>query len=331
MGFIANLQAREAQRVAAEEQAQYDLGQQRTRALLGEQKAQAREDFMPLLRQLPTTAAAALGPLLTSNDPTIQAQGMQQLQEYQGRNTPGYRQGLAANEQSMANAKAAEGRAAGLYPGQLTSQRLGIQGQQQSLAAGQMAMTAAEQALLKPPDAATAFKAETGLDLPKDFMVVRNPYTKTNQAVPMPNTTLYNQGADEMAKQEGAVRSLNQFLASVDQAGASGTEYIGPLAKEIKKRRYDAMAALRAAGNLGTPTGGEQAMVDELLPDPTGLWRNMYGAETNLLTGGMGSDLFKQNIISPYVAMRDDAQRKLEDLRKRYHYIPATPGLIPGQ
>ena len=61
----------------ADEQAAYDLNKQRAEGLLGEQKAQARQDFMPLLRQLPTTAAAALGPLLTSNDPTIQAQGMQ--------------------------------------------------------------------------------------------------------------------------------------------------------------------------------------------------------------------------------------------------------------
>ena len=269
----------------------------------------------------------ALGVQQAANvlDPAYQ-QGQQlgalQIEGQQGANRVGaLREAFIPTEQQFARDQAGYAAAQDRRLGAESGQRLKL---------NDLALQAAMAPPARPTEA-EAFKAETGLDLPKDFMVVRNPYTKVNQAVPMPNTSLYNAAADEIAKQQAAVTSLTQFLFTMDQAGASGTEYIGPLAKELKKRRYDVMAALRLSGNLGTPTGGEQKMVDDLLPDPTNEWRNMYGAEVNVLTGGLGSEYFKRNITAPYEAMRSDAEAKLKALQERYHYIPVTPGVVAGR
>ena len=284
-------------------------------------------DAAAAVRLMQNPGSRGIGNQLATNvmDPAWQ-------QQQQNAQDQGY-----ATRQGMDMAASEEARRNQAFPGQMTIQGQTIAGNnlsqrltRQQLQAGNLAL---QNAMLPPapPTEAEAFKAETGLDLPKDFMVVRNPYTKVNQAVPMPNTSLYNAAADEIAKQQAAVTSLTQFLFTMDQAGASGTEYIGPLAKELKKRRYDVMAALRLSGNLGTPTGGEQKMVDDLLPDPTNEWRNMYGAEVNVLTGGLGSEYFKRNITAPYEAMRSDAEAKLKALQERYHYIPVTPGVVAGR
>jgi len=60
----------------------------------GKREGVRRDEVRNLLQQLPTSAAAALGPLLTSSDPRQQAFGQQQLQEFQRRRSPEAQQGL---------------------------------------------------------------------------------------------------------------------------------------------------------------------------------------------------------------------------------------------
>ena len=97
----------------------------------------------PLMRQLPTTVAAAIGPQITSNDPALQAQGQGLLAEYLRRNSPQARQELdnarlSGQSQRLTNTlnviqsrqeQEAADRAAQLFPGQQEYQRLQIQGQ----------------------------------------------------------------------------------------------------------------------------------------------------------------------------------------------------------
>jgi hypothetical protein len=59
---------------------------------LAMQRSQAA--LQPLMRGLPTTAAAVLGPMLTSDDPRLQQLGAQQLQEYQARRAPAAEKGV---------------------------------------------------------------------------------------------------------------------------------------------------------------------------------------------------------------------------------------------
>jgi len=92
----------------------------------------------PLMRQLPTTVAAALGPQLTSNDPNLQRQGQGLLAEYLRRASPEVRQSLESarlNDQSQRFGNTLQGRAdqraqqaadqqAAMFPGQQQEQGL---------------------------------------------------------------------------------------------------------------------------------------------------------------------------------------------------------------
>lgn len=109
-----------------------------------ERRVQERVSALtPLMRQLPTTVAAAIGPQITSNDPALQQQGQGLLAEYLRRNSPETRQGLESArlaDQSRRFDNTLRGRAeqraqqaadqqAAMFPGQQQLQGLQIQGQ----------------------------------------------------------------------------------------------------------------------------------------------------------------------------------------------------------
>lgn len=296
--------------------------------------------LQPMLRQMPTTVAAALGPQLTSNDPAIQAQGQGLLAEYLRRNSPAARQGLEQGAADLANtrqagtyaanadarAQAEADRQARMFPGQLTQQQLGIQGQRLSNQ-GQQIQNQRAMTPPPPPTDAQIFEQVAGYPLPKDYVAALNPTTGNLEPVPAPNTPQAQRAQLEVEAAEKVQRTVTRFLALADAVGPTGTEMIGPAAAQLKKAREDVITAWREQAALGTPTGGELARIEDILPDPTNPFRNYYAGLGAVASIGMGADYIKQTMLAPYMDMLETSNQDLKVKRKRNWWVAPTPGV----
>ena len=256
-GHSNDRDARLRKQAIADEQMQYDLNKQRASALLGEQQAQGRQDYMPLLRQLPTTAAAALGPMLTSQDPRIQAMGQQQLQEYQRRGSPETQQQMAGNQLVQTNAATDQSQKNALFPGQLAGQQMAAQEHalrmqltQQQIEAGQMAMEAAQVAGQNVNQQnALAYEAETGNQVPSNYQAKRGGNGFYLQ--PVVGSEPYQKDQLAVRDSEDAARLIGDYA---DLANTVGTEQWGVnagKARTMHRLLMGKLAAMNKAGALG--------------------------------------------------------------------------------
>jgi hypothetical protein len=295
-----------------QEAQQYDLQQQRLGAMGMQQQAQARQDYMPLLRQMPTTAAAALGPLLTSQDPRQQAFGMQQLQEYQRRGSPETQLGMAGQQQAQTNAATDQAQQAALFPGQLQGQRLDNQ-----YKAGQMAAANAPPAVPPPlsrgQQLSQAFEMDTGQKVPTG-MRAQLRTTPDGQGFvdvqPIEGTPEYNKADEALKLQEENVKLIDDFQ---DTLAEYGTEYSGGKAAELFQKRDRILANYGALEGLGILQPGDLQRLDRALPDPT--------AFGNQLNPNAASNMQKI-----YGNLHKQMVSRLKDSRQRFWYI--TPGKV---
>ena len=287
------------------EQQQYDLQQQRAQALLGQQQQANAQSYQPLLRQLPTTAAAALGPLLTSQDPRLQAMGQQQLQEYQRRGSPETRQGLAANQQGMDIQGRQQAQADALYPGQRQMQGLQIQGQQQA-----NLPPAAPAPMSRGQQLAQAWEADTGAKMPAGM----RPQLRATpdgrafvDAQPIEGTPAYQTAQEGMDDLEKAIAENERFR---DKLAEVGTEYRGADANLLNESRAILVSHFgNAMMKLGVLQPGDLARVDAALPDPTS-----FGNQLNPAAAG--------NIMQAYDQLGQQMTEQLQKQRDRNWFIP---------
>lgn len=290
-------------------------------------RVQARtEALTPMMRQLPTTVAAAIGPQITSNDPALQAQGQGLLAEYLRRNSPETRQGLESarlgdqttrfNNQLKATAEqraqAEAARQAQLFPGQLESQRLGIQGQRLQNQGQQLQN---QRAALPPPvptpgqQLTQVWEATAGVPMPKDFRAQMR-FTPDGQpfvdAQPVEGTAAYNTALQSLRGGESAVKLIDDML---DDLATYGTEYTGAKALTMRQRRDRIVAEYSKLQALGVLQPADLARLDAVIPDPTG-----FGAQLNPWAAS--------NMAAAYDQVRSQLVERLMQAREVAWFVP---------
>lgn len=238
-----------------------------------------------------------------------------------------------ATRQQVDMAASEEARRNQLFPGQLKAQDYAAnQDRRQGAESGQrlklndLALQAA-MAPPAPPTDAQIFEQAAGFPLPKDYIAGFNPNTKELEPIPAPNTEPYRKAAAEVDTGEKLSRTITRYLALVDAVGPTGTEFIGPKAGALRSAREDVISAYRERAALGTPTGGELARVEDILPDPTGYYRNSWSALGALGTAGLASGYIKESQMSPYRELLEAVTQDLDTKYKRNWWIPPTPGI----
>lgn len=285
--------------------------------------------YQPLLRQLPTTAAAALGPLLTAEDPGAQQQGMSLLAEYARRNSPETKQGLAIGESQLAGQRLAqqtqrfnnmlgaiqEGRQAAAFPLEQRARQQGLQMGGLQIQGQQMQ----NDALRNPPPAAMPTLAETyervnGGKLPSGYRAQLRLTPQGEQfldAQPIEGTPDYVKSVNAVRKAEDGLELIDTFL---DQLATYGTEKGGGKARLMKQSRDRLLANYGTVmQSLGVLQPGDLERLDAALPDPTAL-----GNQLNPMAAGAIAQVYEQ-------FYQQWLQEVLAPARENYWYIDARP------
>jgi hypothetical protein len=314
-------------------------------ALLGQQTQMARADefraeqtgisdrksaLQQLLRQQPTTVAAAVGPLMASPDAGSRQQGQALFQQYLDQQSPETKARLQGQGLSNQATQLGMDQATQAFPLQQQGRLLGIQQQRQSLETGamqqqQIRQQAAMQA--QPPTQAQQdtmdFMAENGLaEIPKGMVVQRRIAQGPNgQAVqfrdlaPLPGTTQYENAYSGVQKLEESATLTNEFLDLLSQVG---TEYRGANALKLTQLRDRIIGVYgKALIDLGTLQPGDLQRLEKSLPDPTamGYQLNPWSAE---------------NIGQVYEQILGQMEAQLQQGRKVHWYVPSRP-VLPGE
>lgn len=158
---------------------------------------------------------------------------------------------------------------------------------------------------------------------PKGYFPVQSPSGDV-QYIPQPGSEPYNKATDAIQQLEATLRDINQFQSSVEKAGASGTELIGPAANSLRFQRGNVLSRVAALRNLGVLQPAEYENLDSQLPDPTGIFRNLAGASGLIDPTGNLFDYQRQSIQEPYSQLRKEFETRLRLLRKQYWYVPTT-------
>ena len=145
--------------------------------------------------------------------------------------------------------------------------------------------------------------------------------------IPQPGSEPFNTATSRVRQLEEALRAINQFQESVEKAGASGTELVGPLANSIRFLRGNVISTVALARKLGTVQPADYEVLDSQLPDPTGLWRNAMANYGALDPTGSLFDLSRQSVQDPYTKLREEFELRLREARRQYWYVPAIPTL----
>jgi hypothetical protein len=314
-------------------------------ALLGQQTQMARADefraeqtgisdrtaaLQPLLRQMPTTAAGALGPLLASPDAGARQQGQALLQEYLGRQSPETQARLQGQGLSNQATQLGMDQAGQAFPLIQQSRRLGIQQQGQNLAMGGLQLSQLRQQMSQQAALPTQaqqdtmdFMAENGLaEIPKGMVVQRRIAQGPNgQAVqfrdlaPLPGTTQYEAAYSGVQKLEESATLTNEFLDLLSQVG---TEYRGADALKLTQLRDRIIGVYgKALIDLGTLQPGDLQRLEKSLPDPTAL-----GSQLNPWSA--------ENIGQVYEQILGQMEAQLQQGRKVHWYVPSRP-VLPGE
>ena len=293
-------------------------------------RVQARtEALTPMMRELPTTVAAAIGPQITSNDPALQQQGQGLLAEYLRRNSPETRQGLesarlADQSRRLGNTLAAQAdrraqaeaeRQARMFPGQQQEQGLRnrlLQGQ----ITGQDLQN--RQAAIPPPPPSVGqqlsqtWEAQTGVPVPKDYRVQPR-FTPDGQPFldvqPVEGTAAYNGAVDAIRGGEEAVKMIDAML---DDLALYGTELRGAHASTMRQRRDRIIGYYAQLQGLGVLQPGEVERLDGVLPDPTA-----WGAQLNPWAA--------QNMAQTYEQLRGQVLERLMTAREKAWFVPFQP------
>ena len=297
----------------------------------------------PLLGKFDPATAKQVGTAAISADPQAQAIGTRQLEGLLGQADPQYKQGTALNALQIEGQQGAN-RVAKLREAFIPTEQqfardqagyAAAQDRRQGAESGQrvklndLALQAAmaPPAPPAPPTDAQIFEQAAGFPLPKDYIAGFNPNTKQLEPIPAPNTEPYRKAAAEVDTGEKLSRTITRYLALVDAVGPTATEFIGPKAGALRAAREDVISAYRERAALGTPTGGELARVEDILPDPTGYYRNSWSALGALGTAGLASGYIKESQMSPYRELLEAITQDLDTAYKRNWWIPATPGI----
>ncbi|MDH5276940.1 MAG: hypothetical protein OEW88_11005 [Gammaproteobacteria bacterium] len=298
----------------------------------GKREGVRRDEVRNLLQQLPTTAAAALGPLLTSSDPRQQAFGQQQLQEFQRRRSPEAQQAMQYQQQAIEGQRLGQQsqRFGNLLAAtqELRQQRLAplqeqqMQGQLklQGLQTQKVQNELIQQGLPVP--------AEPYGTPPKGHFPVLSP-SGSVEYIPQPGTPGYLKAQEAEQIQARILKNLALLQSQIDDAGASGTELVGPRANNLRFLRGNVLADVAALRNLGVLQPAELENLEAQLPDPTSWGRNIGAVFSALDPTGSGLDLMRDSIQAPYTQMRRLFEDRLRQTRKTYWYVPATPMALP--
>lgn len=163
---------------------------------------------------------------------------------------------------------------------------------------------------------------------PKGYFPVQAPGGDI-EYIPQPGTQPFQQAEEAVRTQENLMRDLHLFQTSVEKAGASGTELFGELANTLRFQRGNVLSGLAKLRNLGVLQPGEYEILEQQLPDPTSVTRNILGAAALFDFTGISSDAAREAIQAPYTAYRKLVEDRLRQSYKTYWYIPATPGALP--
>jgi hypothetical protein len=163
---------------------------------------------------------------------------------------------------------------------------------------------------------------------PKGTFPVQSP-TGEIQYIPQPGTEPYRQAEDAVRTQENLIRDLQLFQTSVEKAGASGTEWIGDQANMLRFQRGNVVAGLAKLRNLGVLQPGEYEILEQQLPDPTSIMRNLGGVAAAFDFTGISADAMREAIQAPYSAFRQLAEDRLKQSYKTYWYVQPVPGILP--
>lgn len=297
------------------------------------------QDYQPLLRQLPTTAAAALGPLLTSPDQNAVNQGQSMLAEYMRRRSPEARQGLELGSQQLANAQqqnqatalnmelarntdsrqaSAEQRAAEQFP--LVQQNYRLQNQNEVMQ--QKLLQAKVEALGAPIPAAPYGEP------PKGYFPVMAPSGNV-EYIPQPGTEPYNKAIEVSKLQANILRNLQMLQTVIDDAGASGTELFGARANTLRFLRGNVLSDVASLRNMGVLQPAELENLESQLPDPTSWSRNIAATFGVLDPTGLSADAMRESIQAPFDQMRQMFEERVRQHRKQFWYIPHVVGVVP--
>jgi hypothetical protein len=316
----------------------------------GRRRTERLTQYQTLLRQLPTTAAGALGPLLTSTSEADAGAGRGLLGEYLRRRSPESRTGLEQQAATLEASRNEETRAAQRQPGLMLADRLGIAGARQSLERGRQALAEGPLRLRMLREQLTGQRlsnegallgnqaARLGLaapqpalpygEPPKGYFPVQSPSGQV-EYIPQPGTAPFNDaqaGRDEL---ENIVRDVQAFQLEMESAGPTGTEYVGPKATRLKFLRGNVLARVAKLRALGVLQPTELENLEGQLPDPTAFSANVGAMLSGLDPTGAAMDYRRAVLQAPYEAMREAFEEKLRQHSATYWYTRGNPSLLP--
>lgn len=299
---------------------------QMDQALTAQRQAQQAELLKPTLSRFGTETAAQLGGLLLSDSPDARALGSEQLSGLMER----------AGQVSPAMARAIE-YAQLQQQGQVLANTAAGMGIQQAGVMGPLQQQQARNAIaLQEGQLAAAYKSALEAAKPQPSLPYGEPakgyfaaVSPSGEAeyIPQPGTEPYNAAIGKVRLLEEALRSINQLQASVEKAGASGTELVGPLANTLRYQRGNVLSTVAKLRDLGVLQPGEYEVLESQLPDPTGFMRNIMALHGALDPTGNLFELSRSSIQEPYTKMRQEMELRLREARNQYWYVPKIPTL----
>jgi hypothetical protein len=175
---------------------------------------------------------------------------------------------------------------------------------------------------------------------PKGYFPVMNPYTQQPEYIPQPGTKPYNDAQAGTDTLQETVRQIGDLLLDIEgdpdnpaPVGATGTELTGPAATTLRFKRGNVISLVAQLRNLGVLQPAEFEAVDEQLPDPTSMARNIQALAAytpiGLLTGG--PDYVRTTITAPYRELLRVFEQRLKDRQQTYWYVRQESGLLPDQ
>lgn len=305
----ADAQVSVQQRLAEQAQAQDAAEQQR----LAQERIAA---LRPLLGKFGAATAGQLGPAIASTDPNAAALGLQTLTGLVGQLDPAYKSQVATQQEALAAEQQARPTRLALLREQLTGQQLANTAQARQNRVNALADAA--------PIPALPFGTP-----PKGYFPVARPDTGTVEYIPQPGTEPYNKAQSTVDLLGETIRRVQRFQVLVDQAGASGTEYSGPVATQLAAERGTILSAVAQLRNLGVLQPGEYELLDSQFPDPTSFSANVSAALSALDPTGSLLDRKRSTIQAPYSQLRQDFEQRLRKARSTFWYVRHDAGMLP--
>lgn len=148
--------------------------------------------------------------------------------------------------------------------------------------------------------------AENGLALPGPGQAaITSPITGQPQIAYLPGSPEYDEARTRVQGALGTLQLTARIMADIDQAGTSGTDFLGTRATRVDANRSQLFSTIFQMRGLGAPQGPDIELVEKGLPDSTGFWANVRGG----LTGGAGGQ--KASILQGYQTVQEEAQQAL--------------------